>query len=333
MKAQSPGLARLLQEFFCQHLITERNVSPQTVASYRDTFRLLLRYAAAQMKKPPVHLLLSDLDRCLVLGFLTHWEVHRKNSIRTRNVRLAAIRSFMHYVAYREPGALSAIQQVLSIPVKRFVRPVLGFLSRPEMDAVLRAPDPATWSGRRDRVMFTVCYNTGARVSEFRTLQVKDCQLSRPPSVLLHGKGRKERVVPLWKTTAALLREWLRQGAWAPESPLFPNRFGEPLSTAGIEHRLRIAVRAASQQCPGLAKRKISPHTRRHTTAMHLLQSGLELSVIALWLGHESPATTHTYVEADLAMKEKALEKLHAPDRLPIRFKPSDELLRFLDGL
>ncbi|MBT8364779.1 MAG: site-specific integrase [Deltaproteobacteria bacterium] len=328
-----PNLSQLLQDFFCQNLINQRNVSQQTIAAYRDAFRLLLKYASERIKKPPVKMCIDDLDRSLVLDFLTCLETQRNNSIRTRNARLAAIRSFMHYAAYKEPVSLPVIQGVLSIPMKRFQQPVMEFLSLDEIDAILDAPDPSTWSGRRDRVMFTVFYNTGARASEVIKMQVKDIHLERSASVLIHGKGRKDRAIPLWKTTTAMLKLWLMQLDHDPEIPVFPNRSGKHLSLTGVEDRLRVAVRRACKFCPALQNRKISPHTIRHTTAMHLLQSGVDLAVIALWLGHESPATTHLYMEADLAMKEKALEKLQETPNRSIRYKPGDRLLRFLDRL
>jgi site-specific recombinase XerD len=239
----------------------------------------------------------------------------------------------MHYAAYKEPVSLPVIQSVLSIPIKRFQRPVMEFLSRDEIDAILDAPDPSTWSGRRDRVMFTVFYNTGARASEVIKMQAKDIHLERKASVHIHGKGRKDRVVPLWKTTTAMLKLWLMQFDHDPENPVFPNRAGKPLSLTGVEDRLRTAVRRASKFCPALQNRRISPHTIRHTTAMHLLQSGVDLSVIALWLGHESPSTTHLYMEADLSMKKQALGKLQETPNRSIRYKPGDKLLRFLDEL
>jgi len=328
-----PNLSGLLQDFFCQNLINQRNVSQQTITAYRDTFRLLLKYASERIKKPPVKMCLNDLDRSLVLDFLIYLETQRNNSIRTRNARLAAIRSFMHYAAYKEPVSLPVIQGVLSIPMKRFQQHVMEFLSRDEIDAILDAPDPSTWSGRRDRVMFTAFYNTGARASEVIKMKVKDIYLDRKASVQIHGKGRKDRAVPLWKTTAAMLKRWLIQLDHDLETPVFPNRAGKALSLTGVEDRLRVAVQRAGNFCPALRSRKISPHTIRHTTAMHLLQSGVDLSVIALWLGHESPATTHLYMEADLAMKEQALTKLQATPNRSIRYKPADGLLRFLESL
>jgi integrase/recombinase XerD len=327
---QFPGL---LQDFFSQRLVNQRRASARTVASYRDAFRLLLVYAKAHLKKSPSALSLLDLDAPLVLGFLDHLEAERGNGPRSRNVRLAAVRSFMRYASFRDPTALPVIQRVLAIPMKRCDRPLVGFLSRVEIEAILAVPDRSTWTGQRDHVLFATAYNTGARVSEIAALRVGDLVLGAPASLHLRGKGRKEREVPLWKTTAAALAAWSRREHRATDSPLFPNRRGGHLSRSGIEQRLRVAVRAASAACPSLRGRRVSPHTLRHTTAMHLLAAGVDITVIALWLGHESPATTHQYVEANLAMKERALKKLQAPTAKPLRFVATDRLLAFLDRL
>jgi integrase/recombinase XerD len=326
-----PGL---LQEFFAQRLLRQRQSSPQTVASYRDAFRLLLRYAQAMTGKAPVALQLEDLDAPLILGFLDSLESERKNSVRSRNARLAAIRSFFSYASLRDPASLAIAHRVLAIPMKRFDRGLLGFLSREEIDALLAAPNLSTWVGQRDHAMLATFYNSGARVSEIISLRVSDITLERSGSVHLHGKGRKERAVPLWPSTTAILRRWLRHhGNPQPDAPVFPNRAGTPLSRAGVEDRLAAAVQLASVSCPSLNTHRISPHTLRHSTAMHLLQSGVDITVIALWLGHESPTTTHQYIEADLAMKERALKKIQPTASRTIRFKPSDQLLAFLDGL
>ena len=266
----------LLQEFFHRRLIAQRGASTHTIASYRDTFTLFLGYAAERTGRTPSALALSDLDAPVVLGFLDHLETERGNSARTRNLRLTAIRSFMRYASLREPSLLPVAQRVLAIPVKRFDRPVLGYLSRDEITAIIDAPDRSTWSGQRDTVLFAVLYNTGARVSEITRLHVADVLLDRASSLLLHGKGRKERVVPLWKSTAAQLRRWLSRIDGNPDAPVFPNRAGKPLSRSGVEHQLRVACRKAAERHPSLATRRISPHTLRHTTAMHLLQSGAE---------------------------------------------------------
>lgn len=331
----SPGFPSLLQDFFCQRLIGQRNVTQRTVAAYRDAFRLLLRYTESRLHLSPVALTLADLDAPLVLGFLDHLEKERGNCARSRNLRLVAIRSFLRYAAHRDPTALPTVQRVLSIPMKRFDRPLLGFLSRAEMQAIIEAPDRSTSSGLRDHVMLTTLYNTGARVSEIVALRVADLDpgVGSGASVRIRGKGRKERATPLWRSTARLVGDWLDRTSRDPGAPLFPNRHGRPLSRSGVEQRLRAAVIAAEKRCPSLRGRRITPHTLRHTTAMHLLQSGVDLSVIALWLGHESPATTHRYIEADLAMKERALQSLQEPPARPLRFRATDRLLAFLDGL
>ncbi|MFT3764787.1 MAG: site-specific integrase [Minicystis sp.] len=327
------GFATLLQDYFCQRLLAQRNASPRTIASYRDTFRLFLRYVHEHTRTAPAALTLADLDAPIILAFLNHLERDRHNSIRSRNARLAALRSFYHYVASREPVQLPLVQRVLAIPTKRHDRPMLGFLSREEVDAVQAAPDRGTWSGRRDYVLFATLYNTGARVSEVVALRAGDFTGGPAATLHLRGKGRKERLVPLWKTTARVLAQWLADHPRAPESPLFPNRGGRSMSRSGVASRLRLAVAKAASTCPSLQRRRISPHTLRHTTAMHLLQAGVDITVIALWLGHESPTTTHAYVEADLAMKQRALDKVAPPAHPQDRFKPGDDLLAFLDGL
>jgi len=329
----SVGFPSLLQDFFCQRLIGQRNVTATTVAAYRDAFRLLLRYTESQLHLSPVAVTLADLDAPLILGFLDHLEKERGNCVRSRNLRLVAIRSFLRYAAHRDPTALPTIQRVLAIPMKRFDRPLLGFLSHPEMQAILEAPDRSTWSGQRDHVMLTTFYNTGARVSEIVALRVSDLDLVGGASVRIRGKGRKERTTPLWRSTAKLLSDWLGRLSPDPGTPLFPNRHGRLLSRSGVEQRLRASVTAAEKSCPSLRGRRISPHTLRHTTAMHLLQSGVDLTVIALWLGHESPVTTHRYIEADLAMKERALSSIQEPPSRRLRFRATDRLLTFLDSL
>lgn len=332
--SQAITFPSLLQRFFQQRLVAERGASAHTIASYRDTFELLFRYLEQRTGKTPSALTLEDLDAPIILAFLDHLETERGNSPRTRNLRLTAIRSFMRYVSVRDPTSLPITWRVLAISAKRFDRPALDYLSREEIEALLDAPDRATWSGQRDAVLFAVLYNTGARVSELTGLRIADVLLDRASALQLHGKGRKERIVPLWKSTTAQLRTWFTRIDRGPEAPVFPNRAGKPLSRSGVAHRLRVAIRKASEQCPSLVGRQISPHTLRHTTAMHLLQSGVDITVIALWLGHEDTATTHLYVEADLAMKEAALRRLEGPTpRRPVRFKAPDRLLAFLEAL
>ena len=314
-------------------LVQQQNASARTVASYRDTFRLLLGYFEQVHKKRPTALAMTDLDAPAITAFLDHLEKERHNGARTRNARFAAIRSFMKYAASRDPASLPIAQRVLAIPLKRFARPMMNSLSRDEMAAVLEAPDGSTWSGQRDRVLFALMYNTGARVSEAIALRRTDVSLDSSRSVRLTGKGRKGRTVPLWKSTAEQLREWLARIGAGPETYLFPSRSGAQLSRSGVEKRLEEAVEVASSHCPSLRGKKVSPHTLRHTTAMHLLQSGVDITVIALWLGHESTGTTHQYIEANLAMKDQALARLEEIPTEQVRFEAKDDLLRFLDGL
>jgi site-specific recombinase XerD len=323
----------LVQQYFCQRLIAQRNASQRTVSSYRDTFRLLLGFAASRLHKNPTALALTDLDAPFIVAFLDHLEHDRGNTPRTRNARLTTIRSFMKYASYQDPTALPVIQRVLAIPSKRFDRPLVGFLSREEFDAILAAPDRSTWSGQRDHVLFATMYNTGARVSEITAMRRMDLALDRSAAVRLHGKGRKERAVPLWPATANALRSWLTRLPNTPHHPVFPNARGRSMSRSGVESRLDAAVRAAAKGSPSLRGRNVSPHLLRHTTAMHLLQSGVDITVIALWLGHESPATTHLYIEADLQMKQRALEMVPPANVKTGRYRPDQRLLAFLQAL
>lgn len=327
------NFAILLQRFFAERLLQQQAVSPKTVSAYRDAFRLFLGYAERKLGKAPVKLALGDFNAELVLGFLSHLEVERHNSVRSRNARLAALRAFARYISAQCPPALPLVQQIIAIPMKRYERPMLGFLSREEIRALMATMDTATWWGRRDRVLLTLAYNTGARVSELVGIQVADLELAGTPSVRLHGKGRKQRTVPLWKETAVELRRWLDVSGLRGDQPLLPNRWGKPMSRSNVARRIECAVRLATPECPSLRGRRVSPHTLRHTTAMHLLQAGVDLTVIALWLGHESPVTTHGYVEADLSMKERALASIAPPTCPGGRFQPSDRLLRFLQAL
>jgi integrase/recombinase XerD len=333
VRAPQISFPQLLQDFFLRRLVQQRGASARTIESYRDAFALLLGFTEQRTGKPPSALQLVDLDAPLVLDFLDHLQADRGNTARTRNARLAAIHSFMRYAALRDPASLPITQRVLAIPAKRFDRPVLGYLTRDQVTAILAAPDRSTWSGHRDAVLLATAYNTGARVSELTGLQVRDVLLDRQAAVHLHGKGRKQRAIPLWKNTAAELRGWLTRISPAPDGPVFPNRAGSPLTRSGVRDRLDRAVAAAEQHCPSLRGQHITPHTLRHSTAMHLLQSGTDLAVIALWLGHSSPAVTHQYLEADLAAKEAVLRRLTDPSPVPARFQPGDRLLAFLEGL
>lgn len=332
-KSSPSSFPNLLQQFFVQRLIQEMHASPCTVAAYRDTFKLLLAFTHRQQGTQPIDLALEDLNATLILDFLRYLEVERHNSIRSRNARFAAIRSFMRYVAFQEPTAVALAQSVLAIPMKRFEQPLIGFLSREHIDAILAAPDSNTWTGQRDRVMLATLYNTGARVSELTGMQAGDLTLVSSASVRIHGKGRKERSVPLWPDTAAQLKRWLQAYHRSSEEPLFPNRSGGHMTRIGLTERLKLAAKRAARQYPELQKRRIFPHLVRHSIAMHMLQAGVDITVIALWLGHENPATTHRYVEADLAMKERALKTLQSPSQVTLRYKPEDEVLQFLQSL
>lgn len=330
----APSLSKLVQRFFLEHLGQHRAVSRQTVAAYRDTLRLLLGFAAQRLHRTPSAIALLDLDAPLLLAFLDYLEKERGNSVRSRNARLAAIRTFLKYAGHHDIDALATIERALAIPQKRFDRPMVGFLSRDEIRTIIEAPDPSTWAGQRDRAMFSTLYNTGARVSEMTGVRWGDVVLEGQPAAHLHGKGRKDRSVPLWRPTASLLRSWRRRLGEPPaDAMLFPNRSGGHMTRSNVTQRLQRAVEVATREHPALAGRVVTPHVIRHTTAMHLLQSGVDITVIALWLGHEDTATTHMYVEADLTMKEHALMKLQPAAAAPGRFRASDDLMRFLKAL
>lgn len=326
-------LGHMLPRFFTEHLMGQRNVSPRTLAAYRDAFRLLLRFLQRSRKRADCNLPLSALNAQSVLNFLNHLEKERHNSIRSRNTRLMALRSFIHYASdLLGPELPEPTRRILAIPSKRWSRPLLGFLTRDEVQAIL-AQTNGSWTGRRDHLLFLLLYNTGARVSEILALRAKDALAGDVRQVRLHGKGRKERLVPLWRSTRQCLRQWVKHNQLTDDSPLLPNRFGEPITRSGVAWQLQKLVRLAAPKTPSLKHRRISPHTFRHSTAMHLLQSGVAPEVIALWLGHESPNTTHLYVEADLEMKRRTLEALPSPKLKRPTPKQVDELLQFLDGL
>ena len=328
----SKQFVRLVQRFFTEHLIQQKNASPLTIAAYRDAFRLLFDYLQKRHRKVPTQLSMADLNATILLRFLEYLENVRHNSIRTRNARWAAIRSFLKYaLAVGGPEQLAHLHQALAIPLKRCSSKMLDFLSRDEIQAVLQAPTAGTWSGQRDRLLFQLLHNTGARVSEIIAVRVKDLRDDR--SLQLLGKGRKFRTVPLWPASHRMLRQWIRHAKLQPDQPVLTNRWGQPLTRSGVAKRLSQAVRAALGNCPSLRGKRVSPHTLRRTTAMHMLQAGVATEVIALWLGHESPVTTHHYVEADLALKEQALRKMQAPKTKALRFKPKDTLLAFLEQI
>jgi integrase/recombinase XerD len=326
-------MAPLLEAFFTDRLLRQRQVSPHTIAAYRDSFRLLLRFAQTRLGKAPSELPFSGLDAPVIGAFLDHLETERHNSSRTRNARLAAIHAFFHYAALREPAHAGMIQRVLAIPQKRFERKLVRFLTFPEIEALLSAPDRSTWLGRRDHALMLVAVQTGLRVSELTGLHCQDVTLAYGAHLRCQGKGRKERCTPLSRQTANLLRAWLRERNGAAPDPIFPSLRGGALSRDAVEKLVAKHVAAACKQCPSLNGKHVTPHVLRHTTAVHLLQAGVDRSVIALWLGHEQLETTQMYLDADLAMKERALAKT-AP--LPVhtaRYQPDDQLLVFLQGL
>lgn len=330
---KSPSFPALVQQFFTEYLVKQRALSPQTVASYRDAIKLFLDYAALRLRRSPTAMLLKDITPELILSFLDNLEAERQNSVRSRNLRLTALRSFLKFAARRDVTALHSIEQALGVPMKRFDRPMLGYLSRPEIVAVIGQPG-GEWTAQRDHLLLTMLYNTGARVSEIIGVRVGDIVLDGAACVHLLGKGRKKRSVPLWKSTVAATRAWLRTNPQLRgDSALLPNRSGQEMTRCNVTQRLSLAVDRAAAEVPGLKGRRISPHTLRHTTAMHLLQSGVPFNVIALWLGHESTNTTHRYVEANLEMKEQALARLEAPDVKFTRFRATDELMKFLESL
>lgn len=332
-KQFAPSFAALVQSFFAEHLTQQRALSARTVAAYRDAVVLFLEFAQTRLHKAPTAMKLADMTPALILDFLNHLETERHNAVRSRNARLAALRTFLKFAARKDVTALHIVEQALGVPMKRFERPMLGFLTREEMLAVIGTPG-ADWTSQRDVLLLALMYNTGARVSEVIGVKVADVVLSPAACVHLHGKGRKQRSVPLWRSTVKVLRAWLRLNPdLGPRSALLPNRDGQPMSRSNVTQRLALAVKTAARTMPSLAGRAISPHTLRHSTAMHLLQSGVDITVIALWLGHESPTTTHQYVEADLAMKQKALSRLQDPNVAPRRFRAEDTLLNFLKTL
>lgn len=326
-------LPELVQRFFAHHLVCHRNLSTHTRNGYRDTFRLFLSFLAQRCRRPIDQLTLDKVNPEAVLAFLDHLETNRGNTARTRNLRLAAIRTFVRFVLGQADGVnfIGTGHRVLAIPKKKSPQRVLGFMSRDEIDAVLAATDPATHSGQRDRLLFTFLYNTGARISEALQLRVEDL-LDR--AVHLRGKGRKDRTVPVWSSTERLLRQWCKSNHLTQGQLIFTNRNGEPLSRDGVAFRLALAVQKAAAHCPSLTKRRITCHTFRHSCAMSLLQAGVALEVIALWLGHAKPLTTHGYIEADLKMKADCLKRLTEPTPPRRRSaKESSRLLAFLEAI
>ena len=327
------GLATTLQAFFTDRLIQQRQVSPNTLQAYRDTLRLLLVFASERYGKAPVKLEFDNLDAPLIGGFLDHLEHDRKNSVRTRNARLAAIRSLFRYAALRHPEHAATIERVLAIPPKRFERRLVTYLTEKEIEALLVVPDRTTWVGRRDTALFCLAVQTGLRASELIDLRCSNVHLGSGAHVSCNGKGRKERITPLTSSTVAVMRAWLDERAGLPRDPLFPTRTGRTLSRDALEHRLAEYVEAAAVACSSLSRKRVTMHVLRHSAAMRLLQAGIDTSVIALWLGHEQIETTQIYLHADLEIKERALAKTAPIETKPGRFRPSDKLLAFLEAL
>jgi len=326
-------LAAPLQSFFTERLLRQQQASPHTIAGYRDCFRLLLHFAKDRLGKMPSQLLIEDLDAPFVGLFLEHLQGVRKNSARTRNARLGAIHSFFRYVALEEPALALHCQRILAVPNKRHERRPIEFLHREEIDALLAVPNLSTWMGRRDRTLLLVAVQTGLRVSELIGLNRQDVVLGTGAHVRCLGKGRKQRCTPLRPETASMLEAWLRERQGLPEDPLFPSIRGGRLSRDAIERLITKYVHRAEPTCPSLKRKNVSPHVLRHAAAMDLLHHGVDRSVIALWLGHESVQTTQMYLHADMRLKEKALSRTAPLGVKPARFRPDDKLLAFLEGL
>jgi integrase/recombinase XerD len=327
-------LAPTLQAFFTQRLAEQLQASPHTIASYRDTFRLLLRFAQQRTRKAPSKLELCDLDVALISAFLEHLESTRGNSVRTRNTRLAAIHSLFRFAALRHPDHAALIQRVLAIPDKRCDRAIVSFLNRDETAALLTAPDRSTWFGRRDHALLVVAVQTGLRVSELTGLRCEDVHLGVGAHLVCHGKRRKQRCTPLTADTVAVLRVWLDERHGQPADPLFPSRRGTTLSRDAVSRLLTKHTTAAAGRCPSLRDKKTTPHALRHTAAMDLLQAGVDTTVISLWLGHEDTrTTTSVYLHADLAIKERALARVAPRQASAGRYRPPDALLHFLEAL
>jgi site-specific recombinase XerD len=327
------SLAALLERFFTQRLMQQRQASPHTIRSYRDSFHQFLKFTKQRLGKAPSRLAFQEIDAPLITAFLDHLEQHRGLSARSRNLRLTALRSFFRFAAFEAPAHSAQIQRVLAIPGKRFRRTLVPFLTRAEVDALLAAPDQRRWSGRRDHAFMLLAVQTGLRLSEITGLQRQDLILGGGAHVRVMGKGRKERCTPLARSTLTVLKAWLREPPRGDGQLLFPNAKGQRLSVHGVQYLLNKHRLRACQACPSLKHKRVTVHRLRHTMAMELLQAGVDRSVIALWLGHEHVETTQIYLEATLAMKEKALAKACPPQGKPGRYKPGDRLLAFLNSL
>lgn len=326
-------LAPLIQRFFADRLMKQKQASPHTICSYRDTFRLLLAFLDRRLRRPPSRLTVDDLDAPLIASFLNELEKERRLAARTRNLRLTAIRSFFRYLSFELPERAAQIQRVLAIPTKRESRLLVSFLNRKEANALLDATDQSTWLGRRNHALLLLGMQTGLRLSELTGLCKDDLTLEGGANVRVIGKGRKERCTPVAKRTAAVLRQWLQEPSPHGSDFVFPSARGTRLSSDAVQFLLRKHVLAAGRSCPSLTKKRVSPHVLRHTAAMELLQAGVDRAVIALWLGHESVETTQIYLQANLEMKEAALAKVKPSSAKAARYKPNDSLLEFLKNL
>lgn len=326
-------LPALIQQFFTDRLCTQMEASPNTIAGYRDTFRLLLRFASEQIGKGPAKLKVDDLDCVLVGDFLAHVESERRNSARSRNTRLAAIRSFFRFVAMSEPAYMLHCQRILAMPSKRYVRRTVDFLDRTEMNALLAAPDRSTWIGRRDHAILIIALQTGLRASELINLRRCDIVTGAGAHIRCEGKGRKQRSTPLRQETVKVMEVWLKERAGDDRDPLFATVKGTKLSRDALEAIVRRHVLSGSRLCPSLVGKRVSPHILRHSTAMELLHHGVDQTVIALWLGHESVETTQVYLHADMRLKEAALARIKAPESKSGRYRPDDSLLAFLESI
>jgi site-specific recombinase XerD len=323
----------LCQSFFSKRMIAQRKASPHTISAYAQTFRLLMTYAQKRLSTAPSKLSLTQLDAPFIAKFLDDLESSRSNGVRSRNARLASLRSFYHYAALEAPQHAELIQRVLAIPYKRLTRRLVTYLTRPEIEALLASVDKSTWVGRRNHAMLLVAVQTGLRLSELTGLRQKDVVLGAGAHVKCEGKGRKERCTPLTKPTVAILKAWIREQGDDESRFLFPNPNGGRLSADAVQHAVAKHVAAGQRACPSLAKKRVTPHVLRHTAAMELLQAGVERALIAIWLGHEVLDSTQVYLDADLQLKEAILAKMNPPQSKAGRYRPDDQLLSYLKGL
>ena len=328
-----PDFAPLCQSFFSKRLIAQQKASPHTISAYAQTFRLLATYAQKRLRTPPSQLSLTQLDPTLIAGFLDHLQSTRTNSARSRNARLASLRSFYHYAALEAPQHAGLIQRVLAIPYQRLIRRLVSHLTRQELDAILGSVDKSTWLGRRNHAMLLVAAQTGLRVSELTALRQQDAVIGPGAHVRCEGKGRKERCTPLAKPTVAVLKAWLKEQGDDSSGFLFPSSTGGRLSADAVQHALVKHFASAQRNCPSLASKRVTPHVLRHTAAMELLHAGVDRALIAIWLGHEALDSTQVYLDADLSLKEAILAKIHPPQGKPGGYRPDDQLLTYLKSL